>query len=151
MIGSAIIFPNGNCGTAAESLPPKSLGDSFAVSFVTSDIRASDATEHAREVVSKIAKLKVSAAEFGEQAKSLQQTNIVYADAKYDETLLASWLPSDARSAVPPIILDRVVGVPLEEDAGTTVASGSADATVAGQQDRMDTGTLYFSIRTDSH
>ena len=60
------------------------------------------------------------------------------ADAKYDETLLASWLPSDARSAVPPIILDRVVGVPLEEDAGTTVASGPADATVAGQQDQMD-------------
>ena len=66
MIGSAILSANGNCGSAAEQFPPKSLGDTFAVSFVTSGTHSPDATEHAKNVVSKIAKLKVDRAEFDE-------------------------------------------------------------------------------------
>ena len=52
--------------------------------------------------------------------------------------MVTSWQKADGLPTVPPIIFDKVVGVPTEEQAGTTIASGPADATAAGEEDRVD-------------
>ena len=88
--------------------------------------------------MSKIAKLKVSKSLFDKQAASLKETNIVYQEAIYDEQLLSSWVPDPAVDTVPPPILDAVVAVQAVKDPGQVVASGPADATVDGEQDRLD-------------
>ena len=81
MVGSAIVFPNASCGESLDSFPPADVSDTFAVSFVNAIQRAPQdsedrdrgealgheglntdqaaATRAARQVVSKIAKLKV--------------------------------------------------------------------------------------------
>ena len=75
---------------------------------------------------------------FDAQADALASTNIVYSTRTYDNDLVASWAPDPQVPVVPPVILDAVVGVPLEESPGQVVAEGPADATAAGEDDRMD-------------
>ena len=151
MIGSAVVFPNGEGKTVMESFPPKNLRHSFAVSFVTcdselaADVEAS--TVKAKVVVSKIAKLMVDRSEFDEQAAMLQDMNCVYREAVYDKQLVAFWVPDPDKSIVPPTILDRVVAVPCQGNPGTVVASGPADVTAAGEADRADADLEAESIR----
>ena len=59
MIGSAILFANGNLGAALRKLPAQRVNDTFAVSFDAGPNSAAVDTKSARQVVSKIAKLKV--------------------------------------------------------------------------------------------
>jgi len=142
MIGSGILFPNATCGEALQHFPPTKVNDTFAVSFLTTSANEkssqSELASHARQVVSKIAKLKVTKSLFDEQAAALKKTNIVYQEAIYDEQLLSSWVPDPAVDTVPPPILDAVVAVEAVKDPGQVVASGPADATVDGEQDRLD-------------
>ena len=162
MIGSAILFQNSDCGHALKHYPPTKINDTFAVSFIAAPSRSVDQgasasephdplvheglntqqardTRQAREVVSKIAKLKVARFEFDQQAETLQRTNVVYnVEAEYKRELIAEWSPDLNTPRVPDIILDAVVAVSLEEDPGQVVASGPADATVEGEIDRMD-------------
>ena len=95
-------------------------------------------TEEAKRTVSKIAKLMVLKSELDAQSAALHDINPVYHEAQYDEQLVASWVPDNATPTVPKIILDTVLAVPLGDDPGTVVASGPAEATVAGEQDRTD-------------
>ena len=142
MIGSGILFPNAACGEALQRFPPKKITDTFAVSFLTTSVNANSSPEestcHARDVVSKIAKLKITKSVFDKQAAALKETNTVYRDAIYDEDLVSSWLPDAAIDTVPPPILDAVVAVDALQEKGQMVASGPADATVHGEQDRLD-------------
>ena len=160
MIGSAILFPNADCGDAMRQYPPESMGESFAVSFVATPsmtveaddqdpalttlrgegLNATDARAqlYARRTVSKIAKLQLNRREFDDQAALLKETNVVYREAEYREDLVAKWVPDKENPAVPNIILDKVVAVPLEGDAGTVISSGPADATAAGDAERLD-------------
>ena len=116
MVGSGILFPNGACGDALEHFPPRSVTDVFAVSFVKAVEPASEetgsgaqtdalqhegltadqasATRAARNVVSKIAKLKVNRRDFDAQGQALQKTNVVYASAVYEADLVATWVPN---------------------------------------------------------
>ena len=87
----------------------------------------------------KIAKLKVDRREFDAQAAALQKSNEVYhREATYDKDLLASWVPDPNVPVVPSVVLDAVLAVPLEDSPGQVVAEGPADATAAGEQDRLD-------------
>ena len=160
MIGSAIVFAKADCGDAMRQYPPESLGESFAVSFVTTPSMTAEADDQdpalatlreeglnapaaraqscARKTVSKIAKLRLDRREFDDQAAQLKRTNVVYRDAEYREDLVAAWVPDRESPAVPNIILDKVVAVPIEGDAGTVISSGPADATAAGDAERLD-------------
>ena len=135
-------FPNATCGEALQHFPPTKVNDTFAVSFLTISANEkssqSELASHARQVVSKIAKFKVTKSLFDEQAAALKTTNIVYQEAIYDEQLLSSWVPDPAVDTVPPPILDAVVAIEAVKDPGRVVASGPADATVDGEQDRLD-------------
>ena len=63
---------------------------------------------------------------------------MVYEHTEYKVNLVAQWCPDAALPAVPSMIVDSVVAVPIEEDAGTMIASGPGDATAAGALERMD-------------
>ena len=76
--------------------------------------------------------------DFGDQADALIRTNVVYQARTYDDELVAQWVPDADVPVVPPIISDAVVGVPLENSPGEVVAEGPADATAAGEDERMD-------------
>ncbi|CAK0796442.1 unnamed protein product, partial [Prorocentrum cordatum] len=138
IIGTAILFQNADCGPALQQFPPPHIHDSFAVSFVAATT-AGDPQAQAKEfVATKIAKLKVSRPEFDAQAAALTKSNVVYDKTTYDRDLVAKWVPDPAVAAVPPVIADAVVAVPLEESPGQVVAEGPGDATAAGEEDRMD-------------
>ena len=93
---------------------------------------------HARQVVRRLAKLKVNKASFDKQAAALQRTNIVYHGTTYDEQLMNSWAPDPAVDTAPQPILEAVVAVQGGEDPGHMVAPGPAVATVDCEQDRLD-------------
>ena len=92
----------------------------------------------ARRAVRGIARLKVNRAEFDSQAQALRATNVVYKNTTYDAALVAQWCPDPLTPQVPPVVLDSVVAVPLDESPGEIVAAGPADATAAGAQDLED-------------
>ena len=92
----------------------------------------------AKKRVKGIAKLKVDRREFDEQARRLQEWNVVYGNTEYQEQLVAQWCPDPNIPEVPQIIVDSVVAVPVEEDPGKVVASGPADATESGEMDKAD-------------
>ncbi|CAK0887182.1 unnamed protein product [Prorocentrum cordatum] len=163
MVGSAILFGNASCKEAMERFPPASIKDAFAVTFLAAKQDAAkeqppDGSENAagqrrreglagdaagqqdaaRRAVRGIARLKVNRAEFDSQAQALQSTNVVYKDKDYHEALVAQWCPNPLIPEVPPVVLDSVVAVPLEDSPGAVVAAGPADATAAGAQDMED-------------
>ena len=139
MVGTAILFQNADCGPALRQFPCDRINESFAVTFVGAPT-AGDAQAQAKEfVATKIAKLKVDRREFDAQAVALQKYNEVYhREATYDQDLLASWVPDPNVPVVPSVVLDAVLAVPLEDSPGQVVAEGPADATAAGEQDRLD-------------
>ena len=47
-------------------------------------------------------------------------------------------MPDATTPNVPPIILDAVVAVPLDEEPGKVIASGPGDATAAGNEEQAD-------------
>lgn len=141
IIGTAILFQNGDCGPALQRFPPDKINDSFAVSFVAAATGESTEKQQAEAkefVSSKIAKLKVNRREFDAQADTLVKTNVVYAEREYRRELVASWVPDPNTPSVPSVITDAVVAVPLEESPGQVVAEGPGDATASGEADRMD-------------
>ena len=80
-----------------------------------------------------IANFKVDIREFDEQAQRLQVWNVVYDHAQYQQHLVAEWCPDINTPQVPQTIVDSVVAIPVDDDPGQIVASGPADATVAGE------------------
>ena len=62
----------------------------------------------------------------------------MYKNTAYDADLVAKWCPDANTPEVPPILVDTVVSIPLEGEPGRVVASGPADATVAGEADAAD-------------
>jgi hypothetical protein len=89
-------------------------------------------------VASKIAKFKVDRNEFDRQAEDLTSHNVVYQNKQYKRELVARWVPDPRSPAVPSIITDAVIAVPLEANPGEVVAEGPADATAMGEAERMD-------------
>ena len=84
--------------------------------------------------------LRLKKALFLEQAEALQKTNGVYAAgvAEINRELLTEWL-QDAEEAVPPVVLDCVVTVPVGEDGpGMMRQEGPADATAEHVQVQQD-------------
>ena len=75
---------------------------------------------------------------FDAQATTLTKTNVVFATKSYFENMIATWVPDASVPVVPPVIMDAVVGVPLEESPGHVLAEGPADATAAVEDERMD-------------
>ena len=136
-----IISQNADCGPAMQYFPPDKINESFAVSFVgaANNDQTDEQQAKAKEfVASKIAKLKVDRREFDAQSEALVKSNVVYADKEYRRDLVASWVPDPDTPAVPSVITDAVVAVPLEESPGQVVAEGPGDATALGEADRMD-------------
>ena len=105
------------------------------------------ATLRARALVGKIAKLKVNVAEFTRQAEALTSTNVAFhggvhqgetlPGAYFERDVIARWAQK-GEIAVPQIITETVIAVPDSEDPGKVLASGAADATIAGAADQAD-------------
>ncbi|CAE7197789.1 tkt [Symbiodinium sp. CCMP2592] len=124
LVGSAVVFHNGDAEYALESLPPTKLNDALA--------------EQSRATVSRIARLQLHKQEFVQQAEALRETNPVYRSgvAEINRELLAEWFSSE-ESVVPPPVLDCVVAVPVGEDGpGVVRQTGPAEATEAAQRTR---------------
>ena len=141
IIGTAILFQNADCGKAMQHFPPDKINDSFAVSFVADvkgDANGQQQSDAKAFVASEIAKLKVHRMEFDAQSEALVKSNVVYKDKTYRRDLVATWVPDPKTPAVPSVITDAVVAVPLEESPGHVVAEGPADATAMGEAERMD-------------
>ena len=164
MIGSAILFGNASCKQAMEIFPKDSCLGEFAVSFVgkLAPEKAAGASDDAlsregldeagqaaqlaaQRAVKGIAKLKVDRAEFDEQAAELLNTNVVYKGKTYAKDVVARWCPDKHVPAVPQMIVDSVVAVPHDPEAGgdddpagRVVASGPGEATAAGAAERAD-------------
>ena len=137
-VGSSVLFHNGDARHAVESLPPRQLNDAMAITFCT-DL-PHEGQEAGRAAVSKIVELRLKKALFLEQAEALQKTNGVYAAgvAEINRELLTEWL-QDADEAVPPVVLDCVVTVPVGEDGpGIMRQEGPADATAEHVQVQQD-------------
>ena len=64
--------------------------------------------------------------------------NKVYHEKEYRRDLVASWVPDPNEPIVPRVITDAVVAVPLDESPGKVVEEAPADATAAGELERMD-------------
>ena len=137
-VGSSVLFHNGDARHAVESLPARQLNDAMAITFCT-DL-PHEGQEAGRAAVSKIVELRLKKALFLEQAEALQKTNGVYAAgvAEINRELLTEWL-QDAEEAVPPVVLDCVVTVPVGEDGpGMMRQEGPADATAEHVQVQQD-------------
>ena len=137
-VGSSVLFQNGDAKEAIESLPPRKLNDAMAITFCTDLPRADQ--EDGRVAVSKIVELRLKRALFLEQAEALMKTNPVY-QARVDildEKLLTEWM-QDAEEAVPSVVLDCVVTVPVgEEGPGVMRQEGPAQATAENVQTQQD-------------
>ena len=121
--------------TPAPGVPDDGGGQWRSEGLVGDSAKQQDA---ARRAVRGIARLKVNRAEFDSQAQALRATNVVYKNTTYDAALVAQWCPEPLTPQVPPVVLDSVVAVPLDESPGEIVAAGPADATAAGAQDLED-------------
>ncbi|CAK0879109.1 unnamed protein product, partial [Prorocentrum cordatum] len=157
MVGSAILSGSASCKEAMGRFLPASIKDALAVIFLAAKQDAAkgqspDAPENAagqrrreglagdaarqqdaaRRAVRGVARLKVNGAEFDSQAQALQSTS----DKTYDGEPVAQWRSNPLIPQVPPVELDSVVAVPLEESPGdVAAAAGPADAAAAGAQD----------------
>jgi hypothetical protein len=99
----------------------------------------------AKRVVKGIAKLKVDRAEFDAQAAELINTSVVYMGKTYANDVVARWCADKHVLTVPQMIVDSVVAVPHDPEAGgdddpagRVVASGPGEATAAGAAERAD-------------
>ena len=96
LVGSAVVFHNGDAEYALQSLPPCKLNDALAVSFCV-DLPSADAQEACRATVSRIRQLHLHRQEFVEQAEALRATNPVYRSGVSDinRELLAEWFGNE--------------------------------------------------------
>lgn len=136
LLGSAVVFHNGDATNALESLLPRKLNDALAVTFCT-DL-PSQGQEAGREAVRKIAPLQLHRELFVQQAEALKTTNPVYAAgvAEINQEILTEWLAGED-SAVPPVVLDCVVTVPVgQQGPGEMKQQGPAEATEGRQESR---------------
>lgn len=113
LVGSAVVFHNGDATHAVQSLPPRKLNDASAVTFCT-DLPTVGSQEEGRAAVRRIAQLQLEKSVFEKQADSLRATNVVYKEGltEINRELLTEWLNNED-SAVPPPVLDCVVTVPV--------------------------------------
>ena len=131
LVGSAVVFHNGDATHAVESLPPRQFNDALAVTFCTEVPEASGEDSAGREVVRRIAHLQLHKDRFVKQATTLRETNPVYAEgvSEINRAVLTEWL-QDQECAVPPPVLDCVVTVPVgTAGPGKMRQDGPADAT----------------------
>ena len=56
IIGTAILFQNGDCGHAMQPFPPEKINDSFAVSFVA-DVQGSPKEDEQAKATAKLRRL----------------------------------------------------------------------------------------------
>ncbi|CAE7839256.1 unnamed protein product, partial [Symbiodinium sp. CCMP2592] len=96
LVGSAVVFHNGDAEYALESLPPTKLNDALAVSFCV-DLPSAGMQEQSRAAVSRIARLQLHKEEFVQQAEALRETNPVYRSGvdEINRELLAEWFSSE--------------------------------------------------------
>ena len=96
LVGSSVVFHNGDAEYALESLPPRKLNDALAVSFCV-DLPSAEAQEQSRATVSRVARLQLHRQEFVKQAEALRDTNPVYRSdvTEIDRQLLAEWFGND--------------------------------------------------------
>ena len=130
LVGSAVVFHNGDATHAVQSLPPRKLNDALAVTFCT-DLPTGGSQEEGRAAVRRIAQLQLEKSVFEKQADSLRATNMVYKEGltEINRELLTEWLNNED-SAVPPPVLDCVVTVPVgNEGPGDMRQQGPAGAT----------------------
>ncbi|CAJ1374089.1 unnamed protein product [Effrenium voratum] len=93
LVGSAVVFHNGD---ALDSLPPRKLNDSLAISFCV-DLPTAEAQEQSRATVSRVVQLRLHRSEFVQQAEALRATNPVYRSgvAEINRQLLAEWFGNE--------------------------------------------------------
>ena len=96
LVGSAVVFHNGDAEYALDSLPPRKLNDSLAISFCV-DLPTAEAQEQSRATVSRVVQLRLHRSEFVQQAEALRETNPVYRSgvAEINRQLLAEWFGND--------------------------------------------------------
>jgi len=148
--GTSIVFGNGSSGAAMESFPPSTedLRDTFVAVFTGPEHPTADEQEAidgedkksedrrlqmAQQRLKKEVELAVSRGEFEAQARRLQETNQVYADAQYvrkhvDDLPETPAVPSCFTACARFVRVD-----PYDED--VVKASGPASATTAGEQE----------------
>lgn len=144
LVGSAIVFHNGDATKAVESLPPRKLNDALAVTFCT-DLET-DNQEKGREIVRSITHFQLQKDLFLEQATSLRETNPVYKDGvtEINRELLTEWFDQQ----VPAPILDCVVTVPVgQEGPGKMRQEGPAGATE--QRTTSDDDPIIFALESE--
>ena len=112
MIGTAILFGNASCKEAVSQLPPTSLQDSFAVSFVgvrqespqgTAGATTEISQEEAQKRVRGIAELKVHCKDYRAQLAALRTTNKVYRHATENAAATAEWVKNGAEPKAAPV------------------------------------------------
>ncbi|CAJ1413970.1 unnamed protein product [Effrenium voratum] len=86
LVGSAVVFHNGDAEHALQSLPPQKLSDALAITFCT-DLPAEDLQEQGRNAVRRVVQLQL---------------------CRINRQLLSEWLQQE-ESAVPPLVSDCVV------------------------------------------
>ena len=138
-VGSAVLFHNGDAKEAIGALPPQKLNDAFAIT-ICRDLPAESCTqEQGKDMVSKIADLKLDRPLYERQHASLQKTNPVYqAGPQLDQEVLTRWCPDPAVSVVPPPVLERVVTVHMQGGVGSIVQQGPAESTEQAEAARND-------------
>ncbi|CAJ1335646.1 unnamed protein product, partial [Effrenium voratum] len=96
LVGSAVVFHNGDAEYALDSLPPRKLNDSLAISFCV-DLPTAEAQEQSRATVSRVVQLRLHRSEFVQQAEALRETNPVYRSgvAEINRQLLAEWFGNE--------------------------------------------------------
>ena len=144
LVGSAIVFHNGDATHAVESLPPRKFNDALTVTFCT-EIETGD-QEKGREVVRRISQLQLQKDLFLKQATSLRETNPVYKDGvtEINRELLTQWFDQE----VPAPVLDCVVTVPVGQDGpGKMRQEGPAGATE--QRTTSDEDPIIFALESE--
>eukprot|EP00438_Fugacium_kawagutii_P019113 Skav204376 [mRNA] locus=scaffold4897:57638:58729:- [translate_table: standard] len=129
MVGSSVVFHNGDAKHALESLPPQKLNDALAITFCTT--LPNESQESGRHAVSKIKQFRLDKTKFLEQAHILVESNPVYKCGvrSVNETLLTEWC-AGGDGQVPSVVLDCVVSVPVGvEGPGVMRQEGPAQAT----------------------
>ena len=77
LVGSAVVFHNGDAEYALESLPPRKLSDALTFLFAWT-LPSAEAQEESRATVSRVARLQLHRHEFVQQAEAPRDTNPVY-------------------------------------------------------------------------
>jgi len=145
LVGSAIVFHNGDATHAVESLPPRKFNDALAVTFCT-HLPQAQGQEEGQAAVRSIAQFQLQKSLFVEQATSLRETNAVYAAGvtEINRELLTEWLDQQ----VPQPVLDCVVTVPVGEGGpGQMRQEGPAGATE--QRTTPDEEPVVFAMEPE--